>query len=134
MFLINDEGIITMFKGDYVEFEVTLVLADEDGNETGHPYEMQEGDVLTFSVRRRPGLQYPVEFSTSSTTNKIIIVPADTANMEVGKYSADIQLTHSGGRISTVFPDLNNLTEAQRSRIRPWNNFILTGEVTTDEH
>lgn len=130
---ISENGVITMFRGDTVEIEVSLVLVDDQGNEIGEEYVMQPGDVLTMTVRQRPGAEYPVEFSVSSDSNRIYISPEDTAGMEVGKYSADIQLV-SGGKVMTIFPALDNLTDSQRSRVRAWNNFILTGEVTIDEY
>lgn len=129
MFTISEDGVITMFRGDDVRLVVDLSLVDAEGNSTGERYTMQDGDTLTLTVRRQPGAGSPVLFSVTSNSEEILIVPGDTAGLDVGKYSADIQLNH-GGRISTVFPLLANLTEAQRSKERPWNNFIITGEVT----
>lgn len=126
---ISDDGVITMFKGDYVEFMVDLPIVDSGGNATGEVYQMQDGDTLTLTVRKKPIADSPVEFSTTSTTNKIIIVPADTKDMDVGKYSADIQL-NSGGKVTTIFPLLTNLSDSRRTSTKSWDNFVLVGEVT----
>ena len=82
-----------------------------------------------MTVRTRPGADFPVEFSVTSNTNTITILPEHTAGMEVGKYSADIQLK-SGDKVDTVFPLFENLNELQKSKVTPWNNFVLVGEVT----
>ena len=132
-YTISEDGVITMHKGDNAEFVVDLALLDETGADVGEAYEMHEGDVLTMTVRKRPSADFPIEFSVSSTNNVITIRPQDTANMAIGKYSADIQLS-SGGKIMTVFPLLENLTDKQRSSTTSWNNFVLAGEVTVDEY
>ena len=127
-YIVSEEGIITMFKGDRADLEIALGVVDAAGVPNGE-YVMQPGDTLTMTVRKLPSPESEIEFSVVSDTNVITILPEHTANVKPGRYSADIQLT-SGDYESTVFPLLRNLTDKQRSGVVPWNNFILAPEVT----
>ena len=130
-FIVSKDGVITMNKGDdaFFDVEIYMSMSDADGKVTEKPYEMQDGDTLTLTVRRRPDEDCPVEFSVTSNTNRLEIVPEDTREMKIGKYSADIQLNY-GGKKCTVFPLLHNLSKEQLSLSKNWENFILVGEVT----
>ena len=48
--------------------------------------------------------------------------------MEVGEYSADIEIVTADGRHFTVWPTLN---KSMRSRVANYRNFILMSEVST---
>ena len=124
MFLVED-GVIYLTRGDYAELEVAIT--DSEGN----AYEMVYGDTLTFSVRETPSDDSTLQFSVTSQTNRLIINHVDTAKMEPGQYSADVQLTSIDGKRRTVWayvPDQAN----RRGRTSNWKNFVLMPEVTTE--
>ena len=122
MFMI-EEGVIYLTRGDYAELEIAIT--DGDGN----AYEMADGDVLTFSVRETPSNDSALQFSVTSPTNRIIINNIDTADMEPGNYSADVQLTDAAGRRRTVWGHVDERA-GRRGRTGNWKNFVLMPEVT----
>lgn len=120
MFSVN-EGVIYLTRGDDAVIPVLLKIHDE-------PYEMQEGDSLTLSVRK-----FGVEelmFSTTSQTSEIVIAHELTDGLEFGKYDADIQLTTYEGKIYTVYPKKDSLNDKQLIGLKAWENFWLVREVT----
>ena len=133
MYAISENGVITMFRGDCVALEVSMPVYDAAGEPTGENYEMQEGDVLTLTVRRAPGREYPVLMQVVSVTARLLITPGDTRDMEPGEYSADIELRRADGSVDTIYPLLENLTPRARKKTVNWKNFIITGEVTADD-
>ena len=133
MYAISENGVITMFRGDSVALEVSMPVYDAAGEPTGENYEMQSGDVLTLTVRRAPGREYPVLMQVASGTARLLITPADTRDMEPGEYSADMELKRADGSVDTIFPLLENLSPRARKKTVNWKNFIITGEVTADD-
>lgn len=124
MFRIVD-GRPELTRGDYAELEV--VIKDNEGN----VYEMQEGDYLTFSMREFPEETSALLVQIHSVTNRIIFNHSDTADIDPGLYSADIQLTTADGKRRTVWcyiPD----DVRKRGQVRNWENFVLLPEVTID--
>lgn len=119
---------IWMVRGDDEELLVPIHITE---GSTRKEYEMQPGDMLTLTVRSAPSEDSPVlvEISGAPGINRIPIRHADTAGMEPGKYSADIQLTTQDGMRKTIWPDYN---PASSRRYRPVNmqNFVLLAEVT----
>lgn len=87
-------GVIRITKGDTAVLQVDLKYPD------GSEYEMQSGDTLTLTVRRRPN--FPILLEKISTTNIISLEPEQTKNLEVGTCCFDIQLTTADGSIYTV--------------------------------
>lgn len=130
---ITDDGVITMFRGDTVALKVELPVYTASGEHTEQSYEMQDGDKLVLTVRQMPSISAPVLFSTSSETSRILIVPSDTENVEPGQYSADIELRKADGTINTIFPLLENLPSRARKGTINWKNFVLIGDVTTND-
>ena len=122
MFMI-EEGVIYLTRGDYAEIEIAIT------DSGGAPYTMAEGDVLTFSVRETPSDESTLQFSLQSLTNRLIINHADTADMEPGNYSADVQLTDAAGRRRTVWGHVVERA-GRRGRTGNWKNFVLMPEVT----
>lgn len=114
---------IYLTKGDDGVLPVNVTIGD------GEPWEIGENDFLTLSVRELPDADSPLLLLAESNigSNEIIIPSEDTAAMEPGKYSADIQLTDSAGRKYTIWPDV---TEIKPDARRSFNNFVLTPEVT----
>lgn len=123
--MIIEDGKIYMVRGDDEVLDVTLTL---DDGET--PYEMQSGDVLTLTVRREPSQDSEVlmQIPGAPGSTRIPIRHEDTAQLEYGAYSADIQLYTADGLRKTVWPVL----EASRQRLKAGNlkNFNIASEVT----
>lgn len=106
-------NIIKFTKGDSVAFDVDLTNAD------GTVYEMQSGDVLTFTVKKTVYDEEPL-IQITSTSPKIYISPETTKTIEAGKYCYDIELTTSFGEVYTIVGVRTN-TE---------HNLIVYPEVT----
>ena len=119
MFKVED-NVIYLTRGDDAELEVSIT----DG--AGTAYTMQDGDTLTLTVRELPSFDSAVIFSVSSETNRIILSHADTADAEVGRYSADIELVSEGKR-RTVWPELE---DSERYKVKNFRNFVIMPEVT----
>ena len=125
---LNGREVVTeiwMVRGD--DETILVPLTDADGAE----YAMQEDDTLTLTVRETPSDDSPVlaQITGAPGSNRIPIAHADTAQMEPGRYSADIQLI-TGGLRRTVWPDYDP-TASNRYRVKNMQNFVLLAEVTT---
>ena len=92
---------ITLTRGDNAELFVSL------SDETGAPYELQTGDILTFSMKRKIADDELVLEKEITSGNVFVFVPSDTANLSFGKYLYDIQLNTAGGEVYTVIPPSN---------------------------
>ncbi len=119
MFKVED-SVVYITRGDDAELEVSIT----DG--AGAAYTMQDGDTLTLTVRELPSFDSAVVFSVSSADNRIILSHADTANAEVGRYSADIELVSDGKR-RTVWPELES---SDRYKVKNFKNFVIMPEVS----
>lgn len=120
-FFVTDDS-ISITRGDDAVLQVTIT------DDFGRPYMMYGEDTLTLTVRSSPSREGNVIFSTSSNTPRIIINHQDTVNAEVGRYSADIQLTTASGMRHTIWPKLEG---SHRYRQANFMNFIIMPEVTT---
>lgn len=118
--LFIEDDVIYLTKGDDAALELNLTTGSG-------AYEMNTGDVLTFTVRERPDAGSDILLEISSETSRIAIAHADTANLSVGAYSADIQILTADGKRVTVFP---KLVGANRMRISNWKNFVIMPEVS----
>ena len=123
-FYIENEAIY-LTKGDDAALEVSSIAA-EDGSE----YSMQAGDVLTLTVRALPSAESPalIQIDSLPGVNRIVLRHADTADLDVGRYSADVQLTTAEGKRYTVWPAI---TGSGRYVVKNLNNFVIMPEVTT---
>lgn len=121
MFYIEDD-VVYLTRGDDAALTVTIKT------EAGGTYQMQAGDVLTMTVRKRPDDEDEVIFTTQSGTERLLISHVDTAQAEPGAYSADVQLTMASGQRRTVWPELSGKL---RKSARNFENFIIMPEVTT---
>lgn len=123
--IIDNE--IHMRRGDTGQFTFDVKTKDEDGEEI--IYTLQAGDKLTFTVKTAPSKESPALIQkTISSGNTFIIVPNDTRDLDVGKYSFDIQLERANGEIHTVFPPIGTFEKE-----RNYKNFCLESEVTRRE-
>ena len=117
-----------MVRGDDESIIVPLYTGD-GSNRT--EYTMQPGDTLTLTVREMPDAESPVlmQIISAPGSNRIPIAHADTAQLNPGKYSADIQLHTQDGLRKTVWPDYDPSTST-RYKARNMQNFVLISEVT----
>ena len=64
-------------------------------------YELAEGDVLRFTVKKKATNTTPLFQKELTGTNVFHIAPADTAALDFGKYVYDIELTTADGDVYT---------------------------------
>ena len=120
-----ESDVIYLTKGDDAVLDVSSITA-----ENGEEYELQDTDVLTLTVRSQPTALMPVliQIDALPGSRRIVFRHEDTAELDVGRYSADVQLTTAEGKRHTVWPTLSgNLRYEPRS----FNNFVIMPEVTT---
>ena len=119
-----ESDVIYLTKGDDAVLEVSSIAT-----EGGEEYALQESDVLTLTVRALPSAQSPVLLQTDSLpgSNRIVFNHDDTAELDVGRYSADVQLTTAEGKRYTVWP---TITGSSRYVVKNLNNFVIMPEVT----
>jgi len=122
MFKIEDD-VIYITRGDNAVLEVTAYIDDEQHEQ----YTLEEGDYYTLTVRKVASDISPVILQIPSTNGRIVIQNEDTANAEVGKYSADIQLTTASGDRYTIWPKFD---VTKPSKEYNFKNFCIMPEVT----
>lgn len=122
-----EDGKIYIVRGDDEALAVDLTAGDPP-----EPYALREGETLTLTVRELPDAASPVLLQTAGApgSNRILIRHDDTAGLDCGQYSADIQLRTAEGLRKTVWPAL----EADRGRttIKNLKNFNIASEVTLE--
>ena len=118
MFYVEEDRIY-LTRGDDAALNVSLRDA------SGSTYSMQAGDVLTLTVRALPSADSPalIQIDSLPGVNRIVLRHADTV---AGEYSADIQLT-SGGQRMTVWPALEGRNRRSDANFK---NFVIMPEVT----
>lgn len=119
-----ESDVIYLTKGDDAVLEVSSIAT-----EGGEEYALQDTDVLTLTVRALPSAQSPVLLQTDSLPGsaRIVFSHDDTAELDVGRYSADVQLTTAEGKRYTVWP---TITGSGRYVVKNLNNFVIMPEVT----
>ena len=97
----------------------------------GETYALGPEDKLIFCVRAQATEDSPVLIRVESAPghNVIPLHSADTANLAVGRYSAECQLTLGGGARITVWPSLQG---SGRYREGNYRNFIIMPEVVRE--
>lgn len=123
MFRIED-NVIYITRGDSAVFGVTAYI---DGDSSS-PYELNEGDYFTLTVRKLASKRSDVLFSVNSTNGRIVLSNEDTSDADVGKYSADIQLNMANGDRYTIWPKFEMVKSAREYN---YKNFCIMPEVTT---
>lgn len=87
---------ITHMRGDTGCIDIILYS-------NGNPYTMQDGDTLTFSVKRNINdSDYVVQ--KTSKSNKVIFQHSDTKDLQPGNYVYDIQVQTALGQVQTIGP------------------------------
>ena len=119
-----ESDVIYLTKGDDAVLEVSSIAT-----EGGAEYELQPEDELTLTVRALPSAQSPalIQFDALPGSNRIVFNHDDTAELDVGRYSADVQLTTADGKRYTVWP---TITGSGRYVVKDLNNFVIMPEVT----
>lgn len=84
---------ISVTRGDTLRLHVDLV--QDDGTE----YELQDGDELTWTVRRSARSQTVL---IQKHGQDVVVEPSDTAPLDFGRYRYDVQLTTASGDVCTV--------------------------------
>lgn len=84
---------IEITRGDSEIFQVSIEI-------NGEEYIPQEGDVVSFAMRKNFGrvlLQKEVPISTM----QLVLDPEDTKYLPFGRYKYDMQITFADGRVKT---------------------------------
>ncbi|MGM9630044.1 hypothetical protein [Butyricicoccus sp.] len=119
-----ESGVIYITRGDDAVLEVTGIAT-----EGGEEYTLQDGDVLTLTVRELPSAESPalIRIDALPGSRRIVFSHEDTAGLDVGRYSADVQLTTAEDRHYTLWPSISG---SGRYKVRNLNNFVVMPEVT----
>lgn len=95
MLTVNDKD-ISLTKGD------TLILEISMKDDQGHVYTPQEGDVVRFAMKRwYSDTQTVITKVIPNDTMTLRLEHAETAELKVGKYVYDIEITYADGRVDT---------------------------------
>lgn len=118
----DGSDVINLTIGDDAAFTMTMT------NDAGEAYTMGEGEYLIFGVREQPTADSPLllEIRSDYGSNVINFTHADTVNMQVGAYSAEVQLMQSMGKRYTIWPKLTGNNRTSKSNRK---NFVLMTEV-----
>lgn len=121
----NRDGsrIINLTRGDDAVIEVPLYNDDKE------EYVLGETEFLIFSVRVLPREDSDLLVNIASVpgSNRIVIGHHDTKDLDVGVYSAEIQLMTSDSKRITVWPKPVGKFKIKDTANR--KNFILMPEV-----
>lgn len=93
MFRIDDSNVITLTRGDTCAFDVEIKT------DSGATYIPQEGDVVTFTVKKDTKTADIIIQKTGST---IVLNPADTRSLKYGSYLYDVTLTTVSEAVYTI--------------------------------
>lgn len=106
MYAINGND-ITLTKGDSFYLNVNLTDAE------GHPYEPQEGDVITFTLKKS-ALEdtHIIQKTVPTDTMTLYLQPSET-KIAVGSYVYDIEINKQGDIYTFI----------------PMSKFTITAEV-----
>lgn len=87
---------ISMTRGD--TFNATVAIYTSNGT----PYTPEEGDVVRFAAKTDYSDSEPVILKViPNDTLQLHLDPADTKELEFGKYVYDIELTYANGDVDT---------------------------------
>lgn len=96
MLSISNYGAIKLTRGDSAYIAIGIKSAD------GADYQPYADDVLTLTVKKTVNDAEPAFQKTVTGWAEFKIEPADTANLEFGKYKYDVQLQTATGDIYTI--------------------------------
>lgn len=95
MFKVNN-GEIYLTRGDSARLQVDISNAD------GEAYALAEGDTLRLTVKRSPKDKAHLLQKIVTGSNVFTFVPADTASLNFGGYSYDVELTTASNEVYTI--------------------------------
>ena len=104
---INKSGDVSMFKIHKYTNQIDLTrgntMRTEIGIETDEgEYVPESGDVITFSVKKKPNYNNPIiEKIISNDTMLLELSPEDTKNLEKGSYDYDVTISLETGDVYT---------------------------------
>ena len=93
MFRIDDSNVITLTRGDTCAFDVEIKT------DSGATYTPQEGDTVTFTVKKDTKTADVIIQKTGTT---IVLNPIDTKNLKYGSYLYDVTLTTPSNAVYTI--------------------------------
>lgn len=97
MFLIQENGVIKLTRGDTAYLKVDIV-----NDLSGEPYEMDPNDTLTLTVKRTVKDTEICFQKTIKGSTEFKIEPEDTVHCSFAKYKYDVQLKRTNGDVHTV--------------------------------
>lgn len=97
MLYVLEDGTIRLTRGDTARLTV-----DISNDLTQNFYEIQDGDVLTLTVKKTIKDTTACLQKTANSSNMLYIQPEDTSELEFRKYVYDVQLTTAAGDVYTV--------------------------------
>lgn len=119
-----ENNVINLTRGDDATLSVSL--STDDGDE----YTLGENEYLTFGAKVAPDDSETLLLVRSQTgSNVIVFSHADTESLEVGFYSAEIELMTQDDKRITVWP---KLTGGARTSKTNWKNFCIMSEVVRE--
>ena len=91
-----EDGKIYLTRGDTAYLDVSITFAD------GASYSPDSGDIIYFSVKKNiDDDDYAIQKQVPAG-NTIKLEPADTNNLNIGKYWYDVQLNTVDGDVFTI--------------------------------
>lgn len=101
-----EDGVISLTRGDTAYLHLNLT-------NNGEPYEFQEGDTVTLTVKQNYDEEKNYLFQkVVAAGDTIVIEPQDTKPYEYGRYVYDVQVNTAIGEVFTVVgPNTFKLTK-----------------------
>lgn len=119
----NGQQVVNLSRGDDAALEVPLKDLNDE------PFELGQTESLIFDVRVLPreDSELLIHIVSVPGTTRIVFTHDDTKDLEVGPYSAEIQLMTADKKRITIWPEPIGKQKI-RDRINR-KNFILMPEV-----
>lgn len=119
-----ENNVINLTRGDDATLSVSL--STDDGDE----YTLGENEYLTFGVKAAPDdSETLLLIRSQGGSNVIVFSHTDTERLDVGFYTAEIELMTQDEKHVTVWP---KLTGAARTSKTNWKNFCVMSEVVRE--
>ena len=112
MYRIDNDGVISMIRGDTASFDIIVYTENDQGELV--EYELEPGDRLDFTVKKSTKVEEKlISKIANEQSQHIVIDPSDTEGLKYGTYKYDIQFTSASGLVDTIIPptDFNILEE-----------------------
>jgi hypothetical protein len=115
--------VINLTRGDDACLEIPMENSEKES------YTMGETEYLIFGVRKIPSKdsELLINIESAPGSNRIVFNHVDTADLEIGEYSAEVQLMTAEGKRITVWPLPQGRQRIKENINR--KNFVLMPEV-----